>query len=217
MSESAYLHRGIFGLTGGMGSGKSSVAAYLCEAYRARLIDADQVCRQLLEPHERGWAAICNTFGGEYLQPDQSIDRKKLRREIFCNKEVRERINGLLHPLVRSAIATDIEKRYAAETSCRVVVEVPLLYEARWEDDFEAVIVVYADEAHCLERIMKRDHISREEAECAMSAQWPLAEKVLLADHVIDNNGSWEDTCLEILHLGKLLWNDEKNKNKKYK
>lgn len=203
------MHRGIIGLTGGMGSGKSSVAAYLCEIHHAKLIDADLVARQLLEPQEKGWTALREAFGDKYLQADQSIDRKKLRREIFCNKVVREQVNRLLHPLVRSEVARRIEEEIAADAFCRVVVEVPLLYEAHWEEDFATVIVVYADKAHCLERLMKRDQISREEAECAMFAQWPLDDKVLRADHVINNNGAWEDTCLEIRHLGILLWKDE--------
>ena len=208
MKDTGNTHSSVFGLTGGMGSGKSSVAAYLCESFGALHIDADYVCRRLLEIDEEGWCAVRNTFGDEYFLTDQSIDRKKLRRDLFQNQEIRERINCILHPLARTEIARIINENFSDGPSCKVVVEVPLLFEAHWQDDFDAVIVVYADQAHCLERIMRRDQISREEAVAALSTQWPLAEKVLMADYVINNNGSWLDTCLEILHLGRLILRD---------
>ena len=209
MSASAVLHKGVVGLTGGMGSGKSTVAAYLCYLHDAEHIDADHVCRQLLEPHEKGWLAIRNTFGEKYLEPDQTIDRQRLRHDIFKDEGVRNEINHLLHPLARDEIGRMIKKNSQSAAIPKVIVEVPLLFEAHWEKDFNAIVVVYADRDHCLRRLMQRDQISFDEAEAAMAAQWPLTDKVLRADHVINNNGTWLATCLQILHLGKLLWNDE--------
>ena len=202
----AFLNKGVIGLTGGMGSGKSTVAEYLCTMHDAKHIDADCVCRQLLEPNERGWLAIKDVFGSEFFTADQTIDRQLLRRSIFKNEEVRKQINQLLHPLARDEIARLVTTEFDSQAIHKVVVEVPLLYEAHWENDFDAIIVVYADRENCLERLMQRDQIPLEEAEAALATQWPLSEKVMRADHVINNNGRWMDTCLQILHLGKLLW-----------
>ena len=196
----------VVAITGGMGSGKSSVAAYLCEIGVARGLNADTICRRLLEPGASGWLAVGKAFGKRFFLADQSIDRSLLRKVLFEDQEFRCELNGLLHPLVRNEIISCIEKETGLFAQARFVVEVPLLYEAQWEHDFSSVVVAYADEKTCLRRIMLRDRISEVEAEKAMGAQMPLQHKALLADHVIDNSGSWSDTCLQILHLQNLLW-----------
>ncbi len=193
-------------ITGGMGSGKSSVAAYLCEIGGARGLNADTICRRLLEPGASGWLAVGKAFGKRFFLADQCIDRSLLRKVLFEDQEFRCELNGLLHPLVRNEIISRIEKETGLFAQARFVVEVPLLYEAQWEHDFSPVVVAYADEKTCLRRIMLRDRISEVEAGKAMGTQMPLPHKALLADHVIDNSGSWSDTCLQILHLQNLLW-----------
>ena len=202
------MQRAVVAVTGGMGSGKSSVVAYLCEISGARSLNADTLCRQLLEPGAAGWLAVCNAFGERFLLADQSINRPLLRTVLFDEPQFRQNLNALLHPLVRNEIADRIEKEGGAfsEAQARFVVEVPLLYEAHWERDFPQVVVVYADTEACRRRIMLRDQISEAEAEKAMAAQMSLAHKALLADHVIDNSGSWPDTCLQIAHLQNMLW-----------
>ena len=201
-------HRSVVAITGGMGSGKSSVAAYLCEIGGARGLSADALCRQLLEPGATGWLAVRKTFGERFFLPDQSIDRPLLRKGLFEDHEFRLELNTLLHPLVRNEITSCLEKEGGnlPEVQARFVVEVPLLYEAHWEHDFSQIVVAYADEKACLHRIMLRDRISEAEAEKAMATQMSLEHKALLADHVIDISGSWPDTCLQIAHLRKLLW-----------
>lgn len=195
-------------ITGGMGSGKSSVAAYLCEIAGARGLSADALCRQLLVPGATGWSAVRKAFGERFFLPDQSIDRPLLRKVLFEDHEFRHELNTLLHPLVRNEITSCLEKGGGdlPEAPARFVVEVPLLYEAHWEHDFSQIVVAYAYEKACLHRIMLRDRISEAEAEKAMATQMSLEDKVLLADHVIDNSGSWPDTCLQIAHLQNLLW-----------
>lgn len=193
-------------ITGGMGSGKSSVVAYLCEIGGARSLNADALCRQLLEPGAAGWLAVCEAFGERFLGADQRIDRPLLRRVLFEDQEFRRELNALLHPLVRNEIASFLGSFSRDQTQARFVIEVPLLYEAQWEHDFSQIVVVYADEKSCLRRIMLRDRISEAEAEKSIAAQMPLPRKALLADHVIDNSGPWVDTCLQIVHLRNLLW-----------
>jgi dephospho-CoA kinase len=195
-------------VTGGMGSGKSSVAAYLCELGGARGLNADTVCRELLEPGAAGWLAVRTAFGERFFAADQRLDRPRLRKVLFEDREVRRQLDTLLHPLARreiaSCLAKEMQRRSQAQP--RFVVEIPLFYEAHWEHDFSPVVVVYADDSACLRRIMGRDRISEAEAEKAMATQMPLERKALLADHVIDNSGAWADTCLQISHLRNLLW-----------
>ncbi|MDG4476926.1 dephospho-CoA kinase [Thiovibrio frasassiensis] len=202
------LHASVVAVTGGMGSGKSSVSAYLCEIGGAQGLNADTICRQLLEPEASGWLAVRQAFGGRFFLPDHSIDRPLLRQVLFADQEFRRELNALLHPLVRKVIsgciAAELERNPPARP--RFVVEVPLLYEAHWEHDFSPVVVTYADATTCLRRIMQRDRINEAEAEKGLAAQMPLPHKALLADHVIDNSGPWSDTCLQILHLRELLW-----------
>ena len=202
--------RSVVAVTGGMGSGKSSVAAYLCEIGGARGLSADTLCRELLEPGAAGWLAVRKAFGERFLLADQSIDRPLLRKILFEEHQFRRELNTLLHPLVRNEITSCLEKAVdrlpEAESQARFVVEVPLLYEAHWEHDFSQVVVAYADADACLRRIMLRDRISEAEAEKALATQMPLEHKALLADHVIDNSGPWSDTCLQIVHLRNLLW-----------
>ncbi|HIJ91252.1 MAG: dephospho-CoA kinase [Desulfobulbaceae bacterium] len=202
----------VVAITGGMGSGKSSVAAYLSEIGGATGLNADTICRRLLAPGDSGWLAVRTAFGERFFLPDQTIDRPLLRKVLFEDQEFRLELNTLLHPLVRKEICACIEQeidflaKANSPSQALFVVEVPLLYEAHWEHDFSPVVVVYADEKTCLRRIMLRDRISVAEAEKAIQAQMPLPHKALLADHVIDNSGSWPDTCLQILHLRNLLW-----------
>lgn len=202
----------VVAVTGGMGSGKSSVAAWLCEIGGARGLDADAVCRRLLEPGAPGWLAVRQAFGGRFFSADQRLDRPRLRKVLFADREFRRQLDALLHPLARHEIASCLEKEIGrlsqaeVQAQARFVVEVPLLYEAHWEHDFSPVVVVYADNAACLRRIMRRDRVSEAEAAKALGTQMPLALKALRADHVIDNSGAWTDTCLQISHLRHLLW-----------
>lgn len=204
--------RSVIAVTGGMGSGKSSVAAYLCELAGVRGLSADTICRQLLEPEAPGWLAVRAAFGQRFFLADQHLDRPLLRRVLFENHEFRHELNALLHPLVRNEIAACIEREMdqspGAKVPSRYVVEVPLLYEAHWEHDFSQVVVAYADDATCVRRIMLRDLVSEAEARQAIGAQMDLERKARLADHVIDNSGPWSDTCLQIMHLRDLLWED---------
>lgn len=199
------LRRRIIGLTGGMGSGKSSVAAFMRSRKRIAYIDADQVCRELLEPEQKGWLACRESFGVKYFNNDQTINRSRLRRDLFNDKQFRCQVNKLIHPLARETILSRTARHNDRDPG-GVIVEIPLLFEAAWEKDFDNTVVVYTDPQKCLARIIKRDRVSRSKAETAFSAQTPLQEKAMRADHVIDNSGCWLDTCLQIMRLEEILW-----------
>jgi dephospho-CoA kinase len=192
----------VIGITGGMGSGKSAVAGFLSQRFGATYIDADAVCRELLEPEAAGWRSFTGIFGSDYLDPDGRINRELLRKAIFADEMIRRQVNAIIHPLAREEIC----RRLEAATDARwFLIEVPLLFEAGWEAEVDRVIVVYADRDSCLRRLMQRDGLQKEEAERSMGAQWPLPEKAMLADYTVDNSGPWLFTCLQILHLGELL------------
>lgn len=196
------------GLTGGIGSGKSSVAVLWRTVRSLHYLDADQVCRELLEPHAEGWQAFRDVFGNQFFGADGSVNRPLLRRILFKDNMVREQVNGILHPLARQVIRKGIKENREAGAA-PLVVEVPLLFEAGWRDDFEQVVVVYADADKCLHRLMRRDQLSSQEAMLAWETQKPLVEKVLQADHVVDNSGNWADTSLQLLHLDKVVWGED--------
>jgi len=199
--ESRLINKPV-GITGGIGSGKSSAARFLKKQFGIEYIDADLVCKDLLAPGAIGWKAFVETFNKEFLDTDQSIDRQKLRNAIFQEPELRQRLDDLMHPLARK----EIQNILSHTEPSRCLVEVPLLYEAGWEDDFRAVIVVSAEHKQCMERLMLRDQISPEAATKALAAQLPLSEKANRADHVVNNTGTWENTCLQLVEIGVILW-----------
>ena len=190
------------GLTGGIGAGKSSVAGFLRVRYGLRYIDADVVCRELLSPGAAGWLAVTAALGNSFLDPDGNINRPRLRQAIFQDQTLRRQLDALLHPLARQEVRGLLAQM---PDQARCLVEVPLLYEAGWENEFDRIVVVYASPASCRRRLMQRDRVSAEAAQQALAAQLPLVEKALRAEHVVDNSGPWPETCLQLLHLGRLL------------
>ncbi|RJX25354.1 MAG: dephospho-CoA kinase [Desulfurivibrio sp.] len=193
------------GLTGGMGSGKSSVARFLCRRFPVTCMSADAVVHELLEPGREYWQKIA-ALDRAFVRPDQTIDKRLLREALFGDASLRQRINDMVHPLVRHKLREKIEHEVREHGRKFFLIEVPLLFEADWQEMFAQVIVVYAAREKCLTRLMARDAISAGEAENSLAAQWPLLKKALLAGHVVDNSGGWVETSLQLLHLGEILW-----------
>ena len=193
------------GLTGGIASGKSSVARMLSESLGCERIDADEVCRQLLEPDAEGWQALTRVFGNEYLADNGTIDRMHLRKDLFADAGFRQKVNDIIHPLVRKVIVSRMSRIIGSGPDLQILVEVPLLYEVHWEKLFDAIVVVYADNETCLKRLMARDQVERVVAEKELESQMPLAEKVMKADHVIDNSGHLPDTTIQVEQLVEIL------------
>jgi dephospho-CoA kinase len=193
------------GLTGGIASGKSRVAAMLAAMLHCAHIDADEICRQLLQPQAEGWREFSRVFGLKYLAGDGSINRPLLRKDLFASEDFRQRVNNIVHPLAKKAIILQMDNILASGSKAQVLVEVPLLYEVGWEDLFDRVVVVYADYETCLQRLMARDGIERPRAVQELQSQWPLSDKVLKADHVIDNSGMLSETNSQVEHLAGLL------------
>ena len=191
----------MIGVTGGIGSGKTVVGRMLAGQLCCAFISVDELCRDLMSTKGDGVRFLKAHFGGTYFCADGSLDRAKLRDAIFSDPVMRKELDAFIHPYAKRMMRQECAK-YSGET---IVVEVPLLFEAGWQNEFRCIIVVYANEQVCLQRISFRDQVSSENAFRAMNAQGLLADKVLLADHVIDNSGSFVATLLQVKHLSKLL------------
>lgn len=190
-------------VTGSMGAGKSAVCRFLSQRLHWPLLSADLVCRALMTPESEGWHAFVELCGTGAVGADGEIDRPRLRRRIFEDAALRQGLEAILHPLARREILQQASRSKRAGES--VLVEVPLLFEAGWQDDFDKVVMVYAAEGVSLARICKRDGVSLEEAGKGLAAQMLVMEKVLAADYVVDNSGSWSDTLLQMIKLGDIL------------
>lgn len=190
------------GITGGIGSGKSCVGRLLASYCLAPLINIDSCCKALLEIRQPGWNALRNNFGDMYFLDNGEINRPFLRERLFGDGNFRQQVDALLHPLARTAMRAAVQK-YAAATM--VFVEIPLLYEAGWQHDVDAVLVVYARRGVRCGRIMRRDGVSRRSAAQAIAAQMKLEEKSKLAEYVIDNSGAWISTRKQVIDLGDKL------------
>ena len=191
----------LLGITGGIGSGKSSVGRLLAGYCLAPLVDVDQCCRNLLEVDQPGWLALRHALGDQFFHPDGRLDRIALRRRLFTDDRIRGQVDALIHPLAREAMRVEV----CRQGNPLVLVEIPLLYEAGWQNDVDAVLVVYARRGARCCRIMRRDGVLRREAARAIAAQMSLGDKAARADYVIDNSGPWRVTRTRVISLGNAL------------
>lgn len=196
----------IVGLTGGIGSGKSSVGRLLLEL-GATLIDADAIVHEMQAPGSPLLRQIADAFGEDVIDATGALDRKALAARVFGDEAARARLGSIMHPPV---IAEMLRRALAARDAGAplVVLDIPLLLEGRKSGrgsgaimDFDAVIVVYTPESVQIERTMARDGATRDEVEARVGAQLSIEEKRRLADHVIDNSGSPEETERQVRAL----------------
>jgi dephospho-CoA kinase len=203
------------GLTGGIASGKSSVSKMLSGLLGCEHLDADEICRQSLEPQKEGWQEFTKVFGSKYLSEGGAINRPLLRNDLFDSEQFREKVNGIIHPIVKKVILSRMNQVVKSDNSSKIIVEVPLLFEVHWEDIFDTVVVVYADHKTCLNRLVVRDGVDKSGAEKELQSQWPLTEKVKKANHVIDNSGLLAETKSQVVHLVELLQNNGRGTQEK--
>lgn len=182
----------LVGLTGGIASGKSTVAARLVER-GAELVDADDVAREIMLPGTHAWREIVQTFGSGILDEDSFIDRDEVARQVFGDATKRATLNEITHPRITAEIANRLEVLAPLDTM--VVVDVPLLVELglHRENDphgipgYDAILVVAAQRETQIERLVHQRGLDRQEAEARIAAQAPLEEKLAVANHVIWN------------------------------
>uniref|UniRef100_UPI0013BE988C dephospho-CoA kinase n=1 Tax=Carboxydothermus ferrireducens TaxID=54265 RepID=UPI0013BE988C len=197
----------VIGLTGGIASGKSTVSRILQELGFA-IIDADRIARDILTPGHPAYQKVIDTFGKNILTEDGQIDRAKLGKIVFGNREKLLVLNSITHPEVLKEIRKKIKELTSSGIDW-IVLDIPLLFEAKMTSLVDEIWVVYVPEEEQLKRLMARNGFSRDEALARIRAQMPLEEKVKLADVVIDNSGSIESTREQILTiLQKWKWKD---------
>lgn len=182
----------VIGLTGGIASGKSSVARTL-EKLGAVVVDADQLAREVVKPGEPTYFAIIAEFGEQILNPDRTIDRSALGKRVFADVAARKRLERITHPAIGSRAAKKLAELQHAGAQV-VFYMAPLLIEAGITSRVDEIWVVYVDKETQLQRLMQRDQISREDAMQRLAAQMPMAEKVKHGKVVIDNSGTLDET-----------------------
>ena len=204
----------IVGLTGGVASGKTAVSQVLREE-GAYIIDADQIARELVQPHKPAWNEIIRAFGKEILQEDRSVDRKELADKIFADPEQRKVLNQILHPRIKEEIARRAREIGQKNPEAIVVIDAPLLVELGMHHNVDRLIVVTSTQTQQMERLKKRDGRSPEEALRLLSSQMPVEEKEKLADFVVRNEGSLEEMKKRAKKVFKELKRGMLQKNKK--
>jgi dephospho-CoA kinase len=181
------------GLTGGIGSGKSTVSALLAD-HGAVIVDADRIAREVVEPGTPGLARIIETFGERVLAADGSLDRAALAAVVFADPEARSSLDGIVHPLVRARAA----ELTAAAPPCAVVVnDVPLLVETGQASSYDLVLVVEADPATRVSRLVQRG-LTAEDAHARIAVQASDEQRRAVADVVLDNSGTPEELAEQV-------------------
>jgi dephospho-CoA kinase len=181
------------GLTGSIAVGKS----YVCEVFRelgCYVLDADRTAREVVKPGTKGLEQIVEAFGTDVLQASGELDRKKLGAIVFTDKEKRERLNAIVHPLVIEAQDEWIRGVEARDPNGIVIIDAALMIESGGYKRFDKLIVVWCEQEIQLERLMKRDGLSEEDANARIRAQMPQEEKKRFADHLIDTSAGFDET-----------------------
>ncbi|TGA99277.1 dephospho-CoA kinase [Sporolactobacillus shoreae] len=188
------------GLTGGIASGKSTVSDWLRNNHFP-LVDADRIAREVVAPGEPGLQKIVEAFGRRILLEDGSLDRAQLGELIFHHEDLRQSLNSIIHPLIRSRMRKQLET-FEKEGAPVVFLDVPLFFEGSFEGWTDKTIVVYVTESNQLRRLMARNNLTEAEAMARIKSQMPLEEKKKRASAVINNNGTIresEDQLIRIL------------------
>jgi dephospho-CoA kinase len=186
----------VFGLTGGIGSGKSTVAGLLRDR-GVPVVDADALAREAVAAGSAGLAQVVEAFGKDVLDAAGDLDRKRLGALVFDNADDRRRLNAITHPIVRQLS----QQRFAELDRQGVELaayDVPLLFEVGLDQVMRPVVVVNASEGTQIHRVVRRDGLSEAEARARIRAQLPLAEKRARADHVLENDGTLEELALQV-------------------
>jgi dephospho-CoA kinase len=181
----------LIGLTGGIGSGKSTVARFLREL-GATVIDADEATRAVQTPGSEGLRRLVEEFGSQILTREGALDRPRLAAIVFSDAEARRRLNEIIHPLVRQWMG-ERQREAAGRGDPSVVLVVPLLFETRGAQGLDAVILVYAPEDIQLKRLVEARGMDEQAARARIAAQMPIEEKRRRASHVIVNTGTLEE------------------------
>jgi len=194
----------LLGVTGGIASGKTTVAQMLKEL-GAPIIDFDQLSRLVVQPDQPAWKEIVAYFGEQILLQDRTLDRKRLSEIVFRDAEKRKKLESFIHPKIYEEFNKLVKEITTQDPNAIIQVVVPLLLEANLQHLFHKILLAYLPQEMQVERLMKRDQISREMALNIIKAQWPIEEKKEYADFIIDNSGSLEETKRQVKEIWEKL------------
>ena len=188
----------IIGITGGIASGKSTVTEFLRQK-GFQVVDADAVVHQLQKPGGQLYQVLVEHFGEKILLENGELNRPLLASLIFSNPEEQEWSKRTQGEIIREELAA--LRNQFAQTEALFFMDIPLLFEQNYASWFDETWLVYVNRDVQLERLMKRDQISREAAESRLNSQWPLERKISLASHSLDNNGNQEQLIAQVVQL----------------
>ena len=192
----------VIGVTGGVGTGKSTVAK-MFEQLGAAVLDADAIAHRVMEPKRLAWRQIVKAFGERILNDDQTVNRSRLASIVFQDEQSRRRLERIVHPQVLRHIKQQLHRLRRSRRIRAVVLDVPLLVEVGAQDLVDALVVVTAPQELQRERLTRKYGWSAEEARARIAAQWELSAKVALADQVVDNSDGVDATRTQV----KRIWN----------
>ncbi|WP_336787990.1 dephospho-CoA kinase [Paenibacillus sp. MMO-177] len=185
------------GLTGGIATGKTTVAAMLVER-GAMLVDADQVAREVVMPGEPALEAVASAFGQAVIHTDGTLDRKALGGIVFNNRDLLAKLENILHPAIRNRMQHRIRQYEEQNPRQLVVADIPLLFETGQEMLYDGIMVAYVPRELQLKRLMERNGLAEEEAERRIGLQMDIEQKRSRADWIIDNSGSLDETRRQV-------------------
>jgi dephospho-CoA kinase len=197
----------VVGLTGGIATGKTTVLDMFAEE-GARVIDFDKLSRSVVEPSKPAWHDIVRTFGDTVLSGDGTLNRGVLGRIVFGDPAKRRELERIVHPRVLSLYEEKLRRIRGRNTHAVVIVDVPLLMEFGMAKEFEKVILAYAPPECQIMRLIERNGLSKQAARNRLKSQMPIEEKMKLADFLIENTGSLENTkrqVKDVYHRLKML------------
>jgi len=201
------------GLTGGIACGKSTVAEMLVRR-GAHLIDLDKLAHEVEEPEKPAWKEITQAFGAEILAANKKIDRNKLARIVFADREKLKILNNIVHPRVLEEWCGRLKAIEIADERAIVLSDIPLLYEEKLQHLFDLTLLVLISPAEQVSRLMARNCLTQDEAQKRLESQMPIGEKRKLADIVIENKGTPEETEKIAAKVWRELLIRDENKRK---
>ena len=194
----------VIGLTGGVGTGKSTVAK-MFRQLGAVALDADVIAHQAMEPKRLAWRSIVKAFGRDVLNTDQTVNRRRLASIVFSDEQRRRQLERIIHPVVLRQIKRALHRLWRTRGVKVVVLDIPLLLEAGAEGWVDALVVVTAPPEAQRERLQRTHGWSDGETAARIAAQWDLSAKAALADYVVDNSNGVDATRTQVRQLWKQL------------
>ena len=204
----------IVGLTGGIASGKSTMAD-MFKKEGAYIIDIDMISRDVVKPGKPAWQDVIHIFGKEVLNEDQTLNRKKVGDIVFSDAEKRKKLEEIIHPKITAETLKKINEIAKKDNQAIVIIDIPLLIETDKQDTVNKVVLVYTSPQGQIERLVKRDGLSLEDAHKRLTSQMPIENKKKYAHYIINNEEPLKEIQKRVKEIFRELKKEEAQKQKK--